>query len=39
MPIVEQEPAVRYRNSSLSDEYLKEAMRKIEQYITNKSPT
>ncbi|HEX8576590.1 MAG TPA: helix-turn-helix domain-containing protein [Flavobacterium sp.] len=38
LPIINEEPAGRYRNSSLSDEYLKEAMDRIEQYMTNEKP-
>ena len=38
LPIINEEPAGRYRNSSLSEEYLKEAMDRIEQYMANEKP-
>jgi AraC-like DNA-binding protein len=38
LPIIEEEPAVRYRNSLLPEEYLKEAMGKIEQYMMDEKP-
>jgi AraC-like DNA-binding protein len=38
LPIIEAEPAVRYRNSSLPEEHLREAMSRLEQYMTNEKP-
>ena len=38
LPIIEEEPAVRYRNSSLSKVYLHEAMGKLEQHMLTEKP-
>lgn len=38
LPILDEEPAVRYRNSSLTEEYIKEAKEKIEKYMAGEKP-
>jgi AraC-like DNA-binding protein len=38
LPIIEEEPTVRYRNSSLSDEYLLHAVQKIECHMAERKP-
>jgi AraC-like DNA-binding protein len=38
LPIIEEEPAVRYRNSTLSQEYLLHVIKKIESYMAESKP-
>jgi AraC-like DNA-binding protein len=38
LPIIEEEPAVRYRNSTLSQEYLLHVIKKLESYMAESKP-
>jgi AraC-like DNA-binding protein len=38
LPIIEEEPAVRYRNSSFTEEHLQTAIKEIESYMSERKP-